>query len=107
MDPEPVYRFTVNIPGMKLSGERILYPCYFDAALPRSSGRRVPAALAVKGPTLQDLERALRKERLRFRAEEKPHPAHWSQHEGRLIVAWEGPKEELLRRVARSIDVKR
>ncbi len=92
---------------MKPSGERILYPCYFDASLDRSSGRRVAAALAVKSPTLQDLERALKKEKLRFRAEEKPHPAHWSRREGRVLVAWEGPKEELLRRVARSLDVKR
>jgi signal recognition particle subunit SRP19 len=92
---------------MKPSGERILYPCYFDATLDRSSGRRVPAPLAVKGPTLQDLERALRRERLRFRAEEKHHPAHWPRREGRIIVAWEGSKEELLRRVARALDVKR
>jgi signal recognition particle subunit SRP19 len=107
MDPEPVYRFTVNIPGMKLSGERILYPCYFDATLDRASGRRVPAARAVKGPTLQDLERALKKERLKFRAEEKSHPGHWHKREGRLIVAWEGRKEDLLRRVAKALDVKR
>jgi len=92
---------------MKLKGERILYPCYFDAALDRSSGRRVPSALAVKGPTLPDLERALKREHLRYRAEEKHHPAHWHKREGRVIVAWEGPKEELLRRVAKSLDVKR
>jgi signal recognition particle subunit SRP19 len=107
MDPEPVYRFTVNIPEMKLTGERILYPCYFDASLTRSSGRRVAAGLAVKGPTLQDLERALKKERLHFRAEEKPHPAQWHKREGRLIVTWKGPKEELLRRVAKSLEPKR
>jgi len=92
---------------MKLSGERILYPCYFDASLKRSAGRRVPTGLAVKGPTLQDLERALRREHLRFRAEEKPHPAHWARHEGRLVVTWQGPKEELLRRIAKALEQKR
>lgn len=92
---------------MKTKGERILYPCYFDAALERSSGRRVPRSLAVKGPTLTDLERALRRERLPFRSEEKSHPAHWSRREGRIIVTWEGSKEELLRRVAKGLDVKR
>jgi signal recognition particle subunit SRP19 len=92
---------------MKLKGERILYPCYFDGTLHRSSGRRVPAGLAVKGPTLQDLERALKKERLTFRVEEKHHSAHWLKREGRLVVAWEGPKEGLLRRVAKSLDAKR
>jgi signal recognition particle subunit SRP19 len=92
---------------MKLSGERILYPCYFNAALERTKGRRVPRTLAVKGPTLQDLERVLKKERLTFRTEEKHHPAHWPSREGRLIVAWEGSKEELLRRVAKGLEVKR
>ncbi|MGA2934375.1 MAG: signal recognition particle subunit SRP19/SEC65 family protein [Methanomicrobiales archaeon] len=92
---------------MKLSGERILYPCYFDATLERASGRRVSRALAVKGPTLQDLERALKRERLGFRAEEKHHPSHRSRREGRLIVTWDGSKEELLRRVAQGLDVKR
>lgn len=92
---------------MKLKGERILYPCYFDATLDRSSGRRVPATLALKGPTLQDLERALKRERLPFRTEEKHHPSHWPKREGRLIVAWAGSKEELLRRVAKGLDVKR
>ena len=92
---------------MKLKGERILYPCYFDATLERRSGRRVPQSLAVKGPTLQDLERALKKEHLKFRAEGKPHPAHWIKREGRLIVAWEGSKMDLLRHVAKGLDVKR
>ncbi|HTY52105.1 MAG TPA: signal recognition particle subunit SRP19/SEC65 family protein [Methanomicrobiales archaeon] len=92
---------------MKLSGERILYPCYFDAGLDRGSGRRIPRGLAVKGPTLQDLERALRREKIAFRAEEKHHPAHWLKREGRLIVTWTGPKEELLRRVARSLEQKK
>ena len=92
---------------MKLKGERILYPCYFDAGLERSSGRRVPAKLAVKAPTLQDLERALKREHLRFRAEEKNHPAQWHRREGRVVVTWEGSKEELLRRVARGFDAKR
>jgi signal recognition particle subunit SRP19 len=106
MDPEPVYRFTVNHTGMKLKGERILYPCYFDSTLDRSSGRRVPVKLAVKGPTLADLERALKRERLKFRAEEKPHPAHWHKREGRLVVAWEGRKGDLLRRVAGALEVR-
>jgi len=92
---------------MKLKGERILYPCYFDGTLDRSAGRRVAASLAVKGPTLPDLEKALKRERLRFRVEEKSHPGHWHRREGRLIVAWEGRKEELLRRVAKALDVKR
>jgi hypothetical protein len=46
---------------------------------------------------------ALKREHLKFRAEEKSHPAHWHKREGRLIVTWDGKKEELLRRVAKAL----
>jgi len=73
----------------------------------RSLGPNENGELAVKGPTLQDLERALKKEHLKFHTEEKHHPAHWPNREGRLIVTWEGSKTDLLRHVAKGLDVKR
>jgi len=88
-------------------GERILYPCYFNAAYSRAEGRRVPRNLGIKGPALTDLERVVRKLGLTFRAEEHHHPQHWIRHEGRLVVAWTGSKEELIRKVAQKLEVKR
>lgn len=87
--------------------ERILYPSYFNGALKRSEGRRVPQSLAQKGLLIGDLERAVRKSGLSFRTEQNPHPAFWSRHEGRVIVQWEQSKEVLLRTVAAHLEVKR
>ncbi|HZD43792.1 MAG TPA: signal recognition particle subunit SRP19/SEC65 family protein [Methanomicrobiales archaeon] len=88
-------------------GERILYPCYFNAGLARSEGRRVPRSLGVSKPTLADLERALKKCNLKFRVEEHPHPAHWTRREGRAVVKWSESKEALLMRVARCMEAKK
>ena len=88
-------------------GERILYPCYFNAAYSRAEGRRVPRGLAVKAPALTDLERGARKLGLTFRAEEHHHPQHWIRHEGRIVVEWPGSKEALIKKIALKLEVKR
>jgi len=87
--------------------DRILYPCYFNAALGREQGRRVPLALAQKGVTMQDLERALRKAGLQYRIEAGSHPGHWFRREGRAVVAWSESKESLLRRVGAALEPKK
>jgi signal recognition particle subunit SRP19 len=84
-----------------MSPERILYPCYFDAALQRSEGRRVSRSMAVKNPTLADIEGALKQMKVSCHAEEKHHPAHWAERGGRVIADWDRSKEDLIRDVAR------
>jgi len=83
-----------------MENERVLYPCYFNAALERRQCRRVPLGLARTGVTMQDLELALKKAGLMYRVETASHPAHWHRREGRAVVAWSESKEALLRRVA-------
>lgn len=83
-----------------MSAERILYPCYFDAALQRREGRRVPKRLSVKSPNLPAIEAALRKMKVPYRLEQQHHPARWAEREGRAVVEWDGSKEELIQRVA-------
>lgn len=90
-----------------MADERILYPCYFNAALPRRQGRRVPQDAGIKGPVLSDVERALRKLGMKFRVEEHHHPAHWMRKEGRVIVEWNKSKESLIKNVARQMRGKR
>ncbi len=90
-----------------MSPERILYPCYFDASLLRREGRRVPRTLAMKSPTLSDLEAALKKMKVPYRVEEHHHPARWAEREGRIAVEWEESKEDLLRTVARHLTARR
>ena len=86
--------------------ERILYPCYFDAGLARTQGRRVPRGMAVTGPTMEDLERAVKRCGIKHRKEPKSHPAHWFRREGRIVAEWKGTKESLLKKVAAKLEVK-
>jgi signal recognition particle subunit SRP19 len=90
-----------------MKGERILYPCYFNALISRGEGRRVPRGLAVKGPTLGNLEKAVKKARLPYRVEQKPHPAMWDRRDGRIVVTWKESKETLLKRIAKVIEGER
>ncbi|HUU75858.1 MAG TPA: signal recognition particle subunit SRP19/SEC65 family protein [Methanoregulaceae archaeon] len=90
-----------------MKGERILYPCYFNAGLLRREGRRVPRSKAVKSPTITDLERAIKKAGLPFRVEQKHHPAYWWKREGRLLVTWDQSKEKLIKKVAGNLEVKK
>ncbi|MDD3621932.1 MAG: signal recognition particle subunit SRP19/SEC65 family protein [Methanofollis sp.] len=86
----------------------VLYPCYFHAGLRRAEGRRVPLDLAVSDPSLADLKTALKKCGCSsFKTEEKHHPAHWHTREGRVVVEYEGPKSELVKKVARVLEVKK
>jgi signal recognition particle subunit SRP19 len=87
--------------------DRVLYPCYFNAALGRTQGRRVPLGLAQKGVTMQDLERALKRAGVRYRIEPGSHPAYWHRRDGRAVVAWNESTEALLRRVAAALEPKK
>jgi signal recognition particle subunit SRP19 len=91
----------------EMKGERVLYPCYFNINLKRSEGRRVPRPRSVRDPSLSDLEKAVRKCGLRYRVEQKSHPAFWWKREGRIIVTWGEGKEKLLKRVAGCLEGKR
>jgi signal recognition particle subunit SRP19 len=86
-----------------MADECILYPCYFNAALPRRQGRKVPRQNGAKGPSLSDVERALKKLRIRFRPEDQHHPAHWMRKEGRVVVEWKEAKGALIRNVAKQM----
>jgi len=55
-------------------------------------------------PALADLERAVKRLGLTGRKEEKSHPLYWMKREGRIVVAWEGSKEELLKQVAKKME---
>ncbi|MDD1711280.1 MAG: signal recognition particle subunit SRP19/SEC65 family protein [Methanoregulaceae archaeon] len=91
----------------EMKGERILYPCYFNANLMRSQGRRITRSRAVKDPSLADIERAVKRCGVRYRTEQKSHPSFWWKREGRIVVTWGQGKEQLLKKVAGFLEVKR
>lgn len=87
-----------------MNPERTLYPCYFDCALTRRGGRRVPLDMARETPKTKAIHRAAKKSGLSARIEEGAHhPAYWWKQEGRVIVEWPGTKEELLKKVAQKL----
>ncbi len=90
-----------------MADECILYPCYFNAALERRLGRKVPRQMGAKGPSLSDIERVLKRLGIRFRAEDKHHPAHWMRREGRVVAEWKEAKEVLIRKVAKQMGGRR
>lgn len=90
-----------------MKGERILYPCYFDATLKRREGRKLPLSKAVRNPGLAEIESALKKNGLKYRTEMKSHPGHWAGREGRIFAVWDKPKGELLKRICSKLEVKK
>lgn len=84
-----------------MNPERTLYSCYFDSALTRSQGRRVPREMAQENPQIRAIHKAAKKAGLSARIEEGvAHPAHWPKNDGRVIVEWKGSKEELMKKIA-------
>lgn len=78
-----------------------LWPRYFDRALSRSQGRRVPESLAVQGPDSAWVEAAARKLGLEPEREEKARdPSDPSVASGRVLVRKRGGKEATLKLVA-------
>jgi len=87
----------------KRKGMCVIWPIYFDARESRAL-RRVPRALAIPAPRLDELCAAV--ERLGLRYEPvvgAAHPAkHWEKT-GYLFVEKRWPKEELIRRIAKAL----
>ena len=86
-----------------MADECILYPCYFNASLELRHGRKVPRKEGAKVPSLSVMERALKRLWIRYRAEDKHHPAHWMRREGRVVVEWKKEKRALIRKVAQQM----
>jgi signal recognition particle subunit SRP19 len=90
-----------------MKGECILYPSYFNSILRRNEGRKVPLFRAIKNPGIADLEKAAKKLGMKYRVEQKHHPAHWIRHEGRLVVVCASGKGKLLARISAALEVKK
>lgn len=87
------------------AGKIIVWPHYFDKALTRGQGRRVPADLAVENPKAHDVAQAARTLGLKVELEEGARPpSRWHASRGRVLVSKPGePKEALLKQIARRL----
>jgi len=83
--------------------ERVIYPCYFNAALTRKEGRRVAKDKAVAKPTSATIATAARKAGFKPIEEAKHCPSSCYAREGRILVEFAGSKEELLAKIAEKL----
>jgi signal recognition particle subunit SRP19 len=92
---------------MKDYGRQVFWLEYFDSALKRSQGRRVPLSSATREPTLPELNEACRRLNLQPQQQPARFPSVPSKESGYVSVAKSAPKQALLLRIARELSVVR
>ncbi|MBQ6100007.1 MAG: signal recognition particle subunit SRP19/SEC65 family protein [Methanobrevibacter sp.] len=81
-----------------------IWPQYLDKNLSLSQGRKVSKEIAVKEPSLSDIERALKRLGLQYSIQkERAYPGKWYEKSGRILVEWDKTKLELLKEVSLKI----
>lgn len=83
--------------------ENIIWPAYVDASHTRAEGRRVPAAMAVEDPTVEEIAEAVRQVGYDATIEpELAYPRQPREQTGRVAVANadDAGKSDLLQAVA-------
>ena len=81
-----------------------IWPQYINKNLSLSEGRKISKEDSVKDPTLNDIERALKRLGLQYSVQKDvAYPGKWYEKSGRILVEWEGTKLELLREVSLEI----
>jgi signal recognition particle subunit SRP19 len=83
--------------------ENVLYPAFFDGALTRGEGRRVPTSMAVEEPTVDEIAKAVQQVGYDAVIERDVAYAreHWRER-GRVLVkdADDATKNDLVQAVA-------
>ncbi len=81
-----------------------IWPQYINKNLTINEGRKISKEFAVKDPSLNDIERALKRLGLKYSVQkEVSYPGKWYEKSGRILVEWEGTKLELLKEVSLKI----
>lgn len=81
----------------------VLWPLYFDAALPRP-WRRVPRDLAVAEPTAEEIAKAAQRLHLKPVLEKGiAHPRASRAKAGRVLIDVRGSKSVLLQQIAAAV----
>ena len=81
-----------------------IWPQYIDKNLTLNEGRKVSKEKAVSEPTLNEIERALKRLGLTYNIQkEKSYPGKWYEKSGRILVEWDKTKLELLKEVSLKI----
>ena len=83
-----------------------ILPQYLDKNLSLSEGRKISLEDSVKEPSINEIERALKRLNLKYSLQkENAYPGKWYEKSGRVLVEWEGTKLELIHTV--SLEIKK
>ena len=81
-----------------------IWPQYMDKNLTLKEGRKISLEDAVKEPTINEIEKALKRLGLQYELEnDKSYPGKWYEKSGRALVEWDGTKLELIKEVSLKI----
>ena len=81
-----------------------IWPQYLDKNLSLSEGRKISKENAVSSPTIEEIERALKRLGFTYEVQKKiAYPGKWYEKSGRILVEWEGTKLELIREISSEI----
>lgn len=83
-----------------------IWPQYMNRNLSLNEGRKISLEDSVKDPTINDIERALKRLNLPHSVQKEfSYPGKWYEKSGRVLVEWEGTKLELIREI--SLEIKK
>jgi signal recognition particle subunit SRP19 len=88
---------------MRGRGKIRLWPAYFDAALTRGQGRRVPREKAARDPTTETLEKAAQKLNLNPTVEPGAYSKQPWRRTGHIQVDKKGKKTEIIAKLAQEL----
>ena len=81
-----------------------IWPQYLDKNLSTGDGRKIAKEDCVKEPTINEIERTLKRLGLNYELEkEKSYPGKWYDKSGRVLVEWDKTKLELIREISTEI----
>ena len=81
-----------------------IWPQYLDKDLTLKQGRKIAKEYAVKQPTLNEIERALKRLNLPHSVQKEfSYPGKLYEKSGRVLVEWDKTKLELIREVSLEI----
>jgi signal recognition particle subunit SRP19 len=88
---------------MKEYDRYVVWLDYFDSALKRREGRRVPLSTATRSPTVQELSDACERLGLKPSSQVAKHPRSGGRETGYVAVAKTGSKHSLVLKIAREL----
>ena len=81
-----------------------IWPQYLNKNLSLSQGRKIALEDAVKDPSLNEIEKALKRLGLKYEIDrESAYPGKWYEKSGRVLVEWDKTKLELIREISLKI----